>query len=1073
MKGRMNPRASLAGLAFLALLVALSLAVVRPGGASPGDPLPSAVQKGTRFLATDVVQWSEGVPRTYCAACHRHGISLFGLSQAKLHGYDVTTPLGDERVDAVEYIAQVIARTQQGDGRWHTDAGAAVSTTSYALFGAAGYDLYVSNGALASTMIRGADWAIPRQEPDGQWYEDNGGYRPPDWGTVATTARMMIGIAQARTHLPAGDARLATYASALNRGLGWLLERINDPDNSNGQGNDDLMDQTYKVGYGILGLAAAGKTVANSADARFLRDRLLGQISTVTGSAWGAASDVPADSFDTGVALLALFTAGLDLTDTRITDAQAWLNETQIDDVSYGTGGAYWEDGGARDTRTAFALLGLTVFGEGVQLRMDGARAMEPDLPTRQTATFHLTVRNANASGRADTYSLRVRPPLPGWTAVLERSSVTLNAGASEVLNLTVTSATDLEDGTSVSVVVTAQSQANSAIGASASALVHVGRDLAPPPDTGDATTTTLVAPGTPVNVGEPYTFTATILDQVTGEPVHGPAAGIMTFAVDGATIGYDRDADGDGSFRFTWTAPSDWFPRGRNELRASFSGVDRPEPPDEHGPDLQPSSDSVRFELRAGTLRLLSIDPPSGQQGEKVDVTLTGDGFTANSRPGFGSGTSVAVLSTTDTQIRARLTIDPAAPVTTRDVTVTDGGRSAALRNAFSVLIADAPALTGVSPNRGRRGERLTVTLAGSKFLAGAQVSLGAGITLTGAPQVSASEIVVGIEIAGSAALGDRTVTVTNPNGLASSKEHAFTLDPAAPPVIQSLTPDHGAPGSRLSLVIRGEAFQPSAEVVLGAGLTRTNTPTVTSTEIRVGVAVDVKAPAGPVEVVVRNPDLQTATATLTVDPPPAGPPTLTSVSPATGKQGERLRVTLHGAGFQEGATASFAAGISVVGMPTFISSEELEADIRISATTRPGPRRVVVLNPDGQIGARTSAFKVVAGEFPVLTLDRTSVRFPDVQVAKDGKPRGSSKAVVTVTNTGRAGLEVTPRAPKAPFSLSPGTALFTLEPGKKRRVVLFFSPRKKGSFKGRLVLRSNDPKKPTVTLPLKGQAR
>jgi hypothetical protein len=93
---------------------------------------------------------------------------------------------------------------------------------------------------------------------------------------------------------------------------------------------------------------------------------------------------------------------------------------------------------------------------------------------------------------------------------------------------------------------------------------------------------------------------------------------------------------------------------------------------------------------------------------------------------------------------------------------------------------------------------------------------------------------------------------------------------------------------------------------------------------------------------------------------PPP--PPTLTSVNPNSGAQGQNLSsVILTGSNFQSGATCLFGAGITVNSC-TFNSATQLTASITISSTAALGSRNVTVTNPDSQSSTLSNAFSVTA---------------------------------------------------------------------------------------------------------------
>src|SRR5207244_13415077 len=103
----------------------------------------------------------------------------------------------------------------------------------------------------------------------------------------------------------------------------------------------------------------------------------------------------------------------------------------------------------------------------------------------------------------------------------------------------------------------------------------------------------------------------------------------------------------------------------------------------------------------------------------------------------------------------------------------------------------------------------------------------------------------------------------------------------------------------------------------------------------------------------------------TMTVGTP-APPPSVTSVNPSSGAQGQSLpSVIISGSSFQSGATCNFGAGITVNSC-TFNSATQLTANISISSTATLGTRNVSVTNPDSQTGTLTNGFSVTTGGPP-----------------------------------------------------------------------------------------------------------
>jgi len=97
---------------------------------------------------------------------------------------------------------------------------------------------------------------------------------------------------------------------------------------------------------------------------------------------------------------------------------------------------------------------------------------------------------------------------------------------------------------------------------------------------------------------------------------------------------------------------------------------------------------------------------------------------------------------------------------------------------------------------------------------------------------------------------------------------------------------------------------------------------------------------------------------------PPP--PPSVTSVNPNSGAQGQSLpSVIITGSNFQSGATCGFGAGITVNSC-AFNSATQLTANLSISSTAAVGTRNVTVTNPDSQTGTLPNGFTVTTGGPP-----------------------------------------------------------------------------------------------------------
>jgi hypothetical protein len=89
----------------------------------------------------------------------------------------------------------------------------------------------------------------------------------------------------------------------------------------------------------------------------------------------------------------------------------------------------------------------------------------------------------------------------------------------------------------------------------------------------------------------------------------------------------------------------------------------------------------------------------------------------------------------------------------------------------------APPPEVTGCVPATGSLNQRLSVTISGTNFQAGATVSFGAGIAVQRTTSVNSSTIDCRIKINKKADTGPRVVTVTNPDGQPGTLPSGFTV--------------------------------------------------------------------------------------------------------------------------------------------------------------------------------------------------------------------------------------------------------------------------------------------------------
>ena len=393
--------------------------------------------------------------------------------------------------------------------------------------------------------------------------------------------------------------------------------------------------------------------------------------------------------------------------------------------------------------------------------------------------------------------------------------------------------------------------------------------------------------------------------------------------------------------------------------------------------------------------------------------ITVTGQGIRANSHlvvasedldpvtPGKQADLSVgaATVSPDGTSISAPITVDPSANADTRSVTIVgpDGGNYT-VPNAFT--ITSPPSLGSLDTEALGQGASYTETISGSNFAAGNTPATmpvftvsGAGVTTKTLSSTNISAKVL-FTVASDAPTGDRSVTVTNPDGGSTTVDPSqtgapFTVD--AGPTISSVSPPSAAAGTSKTVTISGFNFAQNAPLGRGVtvqfslppmnGAARTADPsmsvgTVTVTKGQNGTADTAKftlsvsgnAPAGLRDVVLtNNNDFGSALCAGCF-----GVDNLTA-SPTTGSNNGTKQISLTGPQVVAGSTAKLVrAGDPTIqpaipGTSTTVSGTTLTGIFDLTDAA-PGPYNAVVTTPGGAVLSCTQCF-TVTGSTPSIT--------------------------------------------------------------------------------------------------------
>jgi PKD repeat protein len=384
----------------------------------------------------------------------------------------------------------------------------------------------------------------------------------------------------------------------------------------------------------------------------------------------------------------------------------------------------------------------------------------------------------------------------------------------------------------------------------------------------------------------------------------------------------------------------------------------------------------SNSFTVNNPGLTVTGITPNSGIQDYSVTVTnLAGSGFETLATVRLNSlsypdipATGVVVVNQNQIICAFDLT---GAPSGTRNVVVTNtDGREGMLVNGFTIT-ANAPAITGISPNTGMQGTVVSgINLAGRGFQNNARINLTrsgyANITANAVVVVSPARITCSFDLTG-AATGSWNIDVINPDYQSGSLANGFTVTSAVPaPVTADFT---GTPTSGtvpLPVQFADASTGSPTEYLWNFGDSQSSTlrnpsHSYSSTSgspftvsLRVGNGTGIY-----------NTQIQTGYITVSAAPTP--PPIITTVNPATVRRNVNSLITIGGTGFQSSGTTevlfrrhgtiTIIAGTAVM----YVSPTQITCMFR-SANTAGLVYDVQVINPDYQTSIKASAITTIA---------------------------------------------------------------------------------------------------------------
>jgi hypothetical protein len=330
------------------------------------------------------------------------------------------------------------------------------------------------------------------------------------------------------------------------------------------------------------------------------------------------------------------------------------------------------------------------------------------------------------------------------------------------------------------------------------------------------------------------------------------------------------------------------------------------------------------------------SVDPNAGPTAGGQSVTITGDGFQSGATVSFGGAPATGVSFISATSLTA---ITPAGAAGAVDVAVTNPDTQTGSLPGGYTRVAP-PTASGVTPTAGPTAGGTSVTITGTNFTGVTNVTFD-GMDAIRFTAASDTQIIVTTPAHGA---GSVDVVVTTPGG-GTTLTGAFTF--VAAPTIAGITPATGSTDADepTQVTLTGTGFQAGATVAFG-GAAATGVTVVDSTTL---TALAPAHAAGTVDVVVRNPDGQSATLTGGFTyvqgghgPPSHGGLSVRQIEPPAGSTAGGDQIVIKGTGFAAGATVTIggaaASDVRVLNSTTIGATTPAHAAGTVDVTVASG---------------------------------------------------------------------------------------------------------------------------------------
>lgn len=397
------------------------------------------------------------------------------------------------------------------------------------------------------------------------------------------------------------------------------------------------------------------------------------------------------------------------------------------------------------------------------------------------------------------------------------------------------------------------------------------------------------------------------------------------------------------------------------------------------------------------------TINPATGVNNGSILVLINGSGFGNGARVTITNG-SVEKIATSifrnTNQLKCTLPLT-GLPYGMYNLTVTNTDGSSGNKSDALMVTNPFPAITTLSPSSSYVGNQISVTVTGSRFVAGLKVDLvnGSNVIPGTVSGYTSTKFTGTFDLANASNL-TYNLKVTNPGGPNCSKPFVVS-DPGLIPDIFNYIPLEGVNTGPVPFIINGTNFR------TGATVTITNNTTIKTITAKItgNYQISCSLPltglnAGPYNLTVRNTDGSNVTRMngfLIKNPFPI----ITSISPASGFTNHVVSVSITGSRFVTGLELALVNNnCSIPGSVSGFTTSKFTGTFNLSGAAN-GTYNLTITNPGGQNA--TKPFLVNGlGNLPIVdNITPTSgINTAPLPVTITGT-NFRTGAMVTITNT------------------------------------------------------------------------